>query len=137
MRPHLILTALTVLAACDNECSFHERCDGDFLQICGAGPDQMFHRRIEETACAEQYLDGICVEIDEQSAACASAPATACDPAAFEPSCDGDLLISCQGVWYTEPVDYPAGYEAWTDCAAQGMSCLDGRCEAGPADTGE
>lgn len=115
-----ILAAL-LLGGCGNECSFFEQCDGSVLQVCGDGPDQMFGRQIHETACEGD--NPVCIEIDDQAAMCAAEDAQACDPDTYAATCEGDLLRTCSGVLYTEPVDYPTAYEVVVDCAAEGMSC--------------
>jgi len=120
-----VILALLGLQGCDNDCSYLEQCDGDTLLVCGQGPDQMFHREEHETDCTAMLVDGTCVELDNQEATCASEPLVECAPQDFEPRCEGDLLMGCQGVWYTEPVDYPTGYEAAVDCSADGRSCVE------------
>jgi len=112
-----------LLAGCGNECSFHEQCDGRTLEVCGAGADQMFGRKVHTTDCTEEALDGTCVEIDDQSAFCISAPAEECDLEAHENSCEGSILTECTGVYYTTPVRYPTAYYLRTDCAEAGQVC--------------
>ncbi len=125
MRPSLLLPLLLAAAGCGNECSFHEQCDGAILQICGEGPDQMFGRQVHETDCTTEALDGTCVEIDDQSAACASAPLETCDIRAHTPTCEGEIIEDCFGVSYTTAVDYPTGYLARRDCTADGGTCVE------------
>ena len=128
MRLLLAFFSLSLLTACGNECSFHEQCDGNVLQVCGEGADQVFGREVYETPCED--LNDVCVEIDDKAAMCAADPATACDLDTHTATCDGDVLTTCTGVMYTQPVDYDTAYEILVDCAADGMTCdeLTGAC---------
>lgn len=130
----LVLTAPLLLLGCDNECSFQERCDGTTLEVCGDGPDQVVGRKVNTTDCTAEAVDGTCVEIDDQSATCASEPVTECDLEQTDSVCEGDVLVGCTGVYYTTPVSYPTGFVVRVDCAAEGATCVEAdglaSCEA-------
>ena len=117
----MFFALLPLLIACNNDCSFTERCDGDVLQVCGSGVDQMFGREVHETPCAD--LNPVCVEIDASNAMCAADPATPCDIDTFDATCDGDVLTACSGVQYTESLEYDTAYVVMSDCASAGYAC--------------
>jgi hypothetical protein len=101
---------LVALTGCDNECGFDTRCNGDNFEVCGEGPDQMFHRRVHSSPCAAPNT--ACVEVRGE-AACVAAPRTACD-ATFEPRCEGANAVSCASV----------GYEMLTSCDTDVQHCI-------------
>ncbi|RYE91412.1 MAG: hypothetical protein EOO75_08810 [Myxococcales bacterium] len=90
-RVALLGAALALLAGCDNECSFDERCNGNVRETCGEGADQMFGRRIARSPCTAP--NDVCV--DRNGAAECVAPAlTECEPST-DPRCHGDTVVSC------------------------------------------
>lgn len=114
----LLAGAVLSLAGCDNECGFSTRCNGDNFEVCGEGPDQMFHRRVHSSPCGAPNT--ACVEVDGD-AACVAPSRTACD-ASFVPRCDGDAAVSCSSV----------GYEALTTCDADIQHCIVATSEKRP-----
>lgn len=120
---HLLLLLLTptslLTAGCGNECSFHERCAGAVREICGEA-DQVVGREVERVPC--EAPSGVCVEV-EDATLCVEEPAKTCERKTYAPACEGDLLRTCEGVDFTEPVDFPTHYVVATDCAAEGKKC--------------
>lgn len=111
--PCAALVGLALAAsACNNECSFFERCNGDVLEICG-GADQMVNRKIEPYPCEEP--NSICRSFDDDNARCVHESATICDDG-FTPRCDGDLLLSCPRSRYTSDAPQETRYAIATDC---------------------
>jgi hypothetical protein len=102
--------ALLGLTGCDNECGFDTRCNGDNLETCGEGPDQIFHRRVHSSPCSAPNT--ACVEVSGE-AACVAPTRTACD-ATFVPRCEGENAVSCASV----------GYETLTSCDADVQHCI-------------
>lgn len=78
-------------SACNNDCDFYSRCNGNTLEVCGEGPDQQFNRRVSSTPC--EGPNATCVEHDGR-ASCVHAPATSCD-ASFTPACDQSIALTC------------------------------------------
>lgn len=118
-----MLVGLVVIApACNNECSFFERCNGDVLEICG-GADQVVNRKIHEYPCEEPNT--ICRSFDEDNARCVHASATVCDDG-FAPRCDGDLLLECPASIYAEDDIQETRYAIATDCTELDDSSLPG-----------
>jgi hypothetical protein len=128
LRPPLLalLALLGSVAAlgvtgCDNDCDFFERCNGDVREVCGDGPDQVVHRRVRSEPC--EAPNTVCVERDEDHAACVLPDVVTCDHAVFVPRCEGDLRVGCTSPLSLEE-DEPAGYEVGSDCQAAGRVCL-------------
>lgn len=112
-----LFVLMVALAGCGNDCSYTEKCDGDLMMTCGEGPDQFFNRSEHAFDCSEAYINGICVKIDSSHVTCASEPLTGCDQRSFEPWCDDEaVLVTCNGVWYAEEVDYQTSYLGYVEC---------------------
>jgi hypothetical protein len=88
----LVFAAAVATPACNNECDFFERCNGNVREICGDGADQVVNRKIRAEPCAD--ANPICAQFDDDHARCVHDPATTCDDG-FTPQCDGDLLLRC------------------------------------------
>jgi hypothetical protein len=61
--------------------------------VCGEGVDQQVGRKIRRVDCTA--VNPTCVEADENTTVCVRAPATACDPATFAETCDGNVAVRC------------------------------------------
>jgi hypothetical protein len=83
---------LTLLLACNNDCSYYERCDGDTLLVCGEAADQQVNRQVNEVPC--EAPNAVCVEVGENNATCAQAAEPCVEGQA--PTCEGDLLLTCE-----------------------------------------
>ncbi len=78
-----------------NKCDFYfQRCNGNVMEQCGGGVDQMFHRDIISTDCRNQ--DRVCVETSSSYAACVSEPVTPCEPREFKAYCEGNTAVYCE-----------------------------------------
>ncbi len=84
------LALLGNVTACGlNDCDFVEqRCDGNVVETCGGGPDQMLFRKIVRTPCVAP--NNICVE-----GLCVYDPVTTCSGP--ESRCVGRVALSCNG----------------------------------------
>lgn len=97
MRILLLGAALTFgfavsAAGCNNECGFFERCDGDVLEICGDGPDQIVNRKLHRHPC--EAPNATCRERTDDIAECVYVDAIACDDTTAS-RCEGSLLLEC------------------------------------------
>lgn len=116
--PLVLLSAV----ACDNECSFFERCNGDVLEICGDGADQVVGRRVNSYPC--EGANATCVENTDDSASCVAAPATECDDA-FVPTCSEEFagfLQRCQPSLYANDNPKEKRYVQLIDCSERTSS---------------
>jgi hypothetical protein len=110
--------AVVALAGCDNDCSFFTQCGelpdggGPAVMMCGAGVDQMFHRRVTYLPC--EGLNPQCLAVDSQSAVCGdvSKPCAAKAPA----RCEAGAVATCVGL-----AD-GGGFESFEACG-DGGSC--------------
>ncbi len=119
------VSALLLAPGCNNECDFHERCDGSVRQICGDGPDQVVNRKVREEPC--EAPSEACVEIDDRTR-CVEPPPTECDPESFEGECEDDVLRTCDGFEPGTP-----HYVTAVDCGLDEKSCavVDGTAQCG------
>jgi len=121
MRHFLVaVAALLVVNACGNECSFHSQCNGEVLEICGEGPDQVVNRKVRSVPC--EAPNATCVEPVEDYAYCARAPATTCDDT-FDESCDGTVRLMCS-TKLISPEGAPR-FVLGFDCADENQTCVD------------
>jgi hypothetical protein len=116
----VLLAALSLggFVACEQQCEFRERCDGNTREVCGAAEEVP---RIERYPC--EAPSPACVAIDDDTALCVTDPPTTCDKDTFMPVCEGDLLRVCRGAEYLESPSYPTHYVVATDCVADNESC--------------
>jgi hypothetical protein len=124
LRRFVFLIALAAAScgdACDNECSFGERCHGDTLEICGDGPDQFFHRRVHAVPC--EAPAAACADGASTGPTCVVAPPTPCDTT-FADRCDGDVRVYCPALHAIVPAGAPPDYVSAMDCAAWGATCV-------------
>jgi hypothetical protein len=101
---------VVALLGCAKECEYAARCDGNMLQTCSLGVDQMFGSGESERLC--EGVNPVCVEVEEDVAFCARSASATCDDSLVH-RCEDDSIISCQ-----------AGYEVAEDCALNGPDCL-------------
>ncbi|MDI1481342.1 hypothetical protein [Polyangium sp. y55x31] len=118
----IFLAAATFLVVngCGNECSFKEQCNGNVLEICGEGPDQVVNRKVHDTPCVAP--NEVCVEAAEDVAYCARAPQASCDDT-FDESCDGTFRVTCRPKLIA-PEGVPRFVVA-VDCADSNKTCVD------------
>jgi len=108
----LVSSMFTV--ACNNECSFFERCNGDVLEVCGDGPDQVVNRKVRSSPC--EAPNTICRPSTDDDARCVHASATACDDDTAA-RCDGPLLLACPRSQFLASSDVDeARFLVATDC---------------------
>lgn len=123
MRP--LIALLLLLATGCASCPYDQRCDGDTLQICTLGVDQM----VGDPGYARLPCEApnpVCVETGKRTAQCVMPEA---------PRCDADFAEQCQAG--TLAVTCAHGYQVALDCAADDNACLvvEGRvhCALSPA----
>ena len=104
------MTLLLLLWACTKPCEFTARCDGDVLETCSVGVDQLVGSGISRTDCTET-VNPVCVTHGDDAAQCAMERTPTCDLP--EPQCDGDVILACS-----------AGYLVADDCALAGPTCV-------------
>ncbi len=98
-----------------NECSFWSRCDGDVLEVCGEGPDQVVGRDIRRFPCEAPNETCATHGDRNQYASCVRAPKVECDVDSFDAYCDSNVLVDCG-----------AGWEQGRDCTSDGPVCVVG-----------
>ena len=99
---------------CDNECDFFERCDGDTLEVCGEGADQVTNRKLQRIPC--EAPNATCRAFTDDDARCVFEDAIPCDDTA-EDRCDGDLLLTCPPSLFTSTSGVTESrYFVATDC---------------------
>jgi hypothetical protein len=128
----MVVGMLMPLVGCGNECSFNQRCNGNVLETCGEGPDQMFNRTVSSRECADP--NPICVEYGPNlgRARCVREPAELCDENSLQPYCDGNVRVACtRGTSFSGCGDgsCPPEQEGWyitgTDCTQGGPECVE------------
>jgi hypothetical protein len=85
--------------ACGNECNFYQRCDGNTLELCGGGVDQLIGREVQRVPC--EAPNPACVELEGGEALCATS-ATPCDVETYVGRCENDVAFACNGTWNRE-----------------------------------
>jgi len=118
-----LATALELLACAS--CPYEQQCNGNKLEVCDLGVDQMFG---DPSFFSEdcEAPNTVCVQTGSRTAQCVMAADATCD--ARQPGrCSSDgLAISCK-----------AGYEVASDCSRDGNDCLivdqRARCAVAPA----
>lgn len=119
-RIFLAAAMFLALNGCGNECSFKEQCNGNVLEICGEGPDQVVNRKVSSTPC--EAPNEVCVEPTEGMAYCARSPQTSCDDT-FDGACDGTVRLMCSPK-LINPEGAPRFVVAF-DCADSNQTCVD------------
>lgn len=115
--PFLVLgfVGAVTAPACNNECDFFERCNGNIREVCGDGADQVVNRKIRSEPC--EGANSVCAAFDDDHARCVHAPATACDDT-LVPSCSGDLLLMCPVSSYANENPDETRFVIAVDCTA-------------------
>lgn len=100
-----------VLTGCAS-CPYDQRCDGDQLEVCLLGVDQMFgDPSYSKSACAAP--NPVCVETSKRHALCVIAEDQRCD-ADTPPRCEPEALaVRCE-----------RGYAVAEDCTAADNACF-------------
>lgn len=110
----LTLAFAVSAAGCNNECGFFERCDGDVLEICGDGPDQVVNRKLNRYPC--EAPNTTCRARTDDIAECVYVDAIACDDTTAS-RCEGALLLECpRSRFFAESNVEEARFMKATDC---------------------
>ena len=81
------MLVLVWMLGCAKPCEYVARCDGEVLQTCSLGVDQLFGSGESEVACPTT-VNPHCVELEVDHAFCARTEEPSCT--ADEAFCDGD-----------------------------------------------
>lgn len=107
----LTLAAALQLLACAS-CPYDQRCNGNKLESCELGVDQMFGDPSYTTQDCEDP-NAVCVETGARTAQCVMSAEAKCGPASADRCSADGLAVTCSD-----------GYEVATDCAPDGNECL-------------
>ncbi len=105
-----LIASATLAVGCTPECTFAARCDGDVLETCHVGVDQMVGSPISRHVC--EAPNPRCVQAADDVALCVTAAAAACD-SGYTPACQNDAATKCT-----------SGFVVATDCSLHGPSCV-------------
>ena len=102
----------TAFAGCAS-CPYDQRCDGDQLEVCLLGVDQMFgDPSYSKSAC--EAPNPVCVETSKRHAQCVIAEDQRCSAGETPPRCEPDALaVRCE-----------RGYAVAEDCAVADNDCF-------------
>ena len=75
----LVTIGMVSISACGPNCEFDQRCDGNVLETCSVGVDQIVgDPEYDRMECAGSTP--VCVELSDVSAVCAPSETESCEP---------------------------------------------------------
>ena len=106
-----LFSCLTCLITACPTCPYESQCQGNTLNSCWLGVDQLVGDP-GEISLVCQSPNPTCVNLDERNALCVMDEAATCEPD-LAPYCSDERAVSCQD-----------GYLVASDCDAHGNGCL-------------